>query len=192
MEGVCSGGGLVDIAKQGQGGLSKLGGAASALGGGGAVSALGNVAGAVEGVAQLGGAISGLSAGVLAAIPIIGAIALGIAAVAAAFQQADKAAEELVKTNLEALNKRQELVGSGAGTSDIQQQIAALNQQRAAEAEKLSILTNAYDQSIGSAGALTPVLQALSGAEETQVEAVNNSKTAVAGFDAQIQTSRVR
>ncbi|MGK3945956.1 hypothetical protein ABK046_47365, partial [Streptomyces caeruleatus] len=40
-----SGGGLVDIAKQGQGGLSKIGGAASALGGGGAVSALGNVIG---------------------------------------------------------------------------------------------------------------------------------------------------
>lgn len=139
-----SGGGLVDIAKQGQGGLSKLGGAASALGGGGAVSALGNVAGAVEGVQQLGTTLASLG-------PLGIAAGIGLAAAGLALGEVARQAEEqrkALEASANALRETNQTIAAGATSNDISQNINELTAKRNAEAATLDTLNGKYSLSL--------------------------------------------
>lgn len=159
---------------------------------------------------RLGGALSGVSEKAaeasklgLALTPVLGQTAAGIATVglaAATFAApialvalalkalGDQAASEAEKIN--AIVDSQRSVGQdiarGLTSEEANKQIEELNRLREDEIERVAKLKQNYQDNINSAGALTPALKLLSGAEEALNSQINTGTEDITTYETKI------
>lgn len=206
--------GVSDLGNKAQAGLSKLGGAASALGLGSGVSDVAGVVGslgslkefqavlgglgvagatAAEGTAVASTGLLGVGATALAALaplaPLLLAAGAGAAIAAVAIKGYTDGMEKQRKeiaAAADANKKVTETIANGAGTKDLLNQQLQLNRARQLEVDRLNNMKQAYEDNINNLGLLGTAFKVFDTREEVAIEKIGEAQKAVDGFGADI------
>ena len=176
--------------------LRTLGGAAGAFGATGieqGISQVSEIPAIVEAIPRLKEAAVGLPAALgqaAASMGPVGAVAtVAFGAVLLAVNnfatESQKRAEEL-NSAADAFRDRNQQIGEGITSSEIEEKLETLRRSREAEQETLDKLNQVYDDNINNAGLLGVAAKTLSYEEEALIEQIKNSEKAVGELDNQI------